>query len=70
MLLAAHRMGGIELAVDQAVEEQPGGGAIAHPLSPARPSRRRQAAASRSRARASRDITVPVGASIAAAISR
>ncbi len=61
--LDLHHPGGVEFAVESSVEQKDRIIAQSHVPLPS-------LSISRARARASRDITVPIGASIAAAISR
>src|ERR1019366_8249626 len=68
MRLKFARMPGVELAVDQRVHQDAGFVAIHGDTPP--PSAAIQASRNIPRARASRDITVPIGASITVAISR
>src|SRR3546814_12438689 len=59
----------VEFAIEQRVERRFAFGATGH-LLPSFPSRDRNSVASMTRARASLDITVPIGTSVIAAISR
>ena len=68
MRLDLARVAGVEFAVDQCVHQHACFLAIHGDLPP--PSAAIQASRNRPRARASRDITVPMGASITVAMSR
>src|SRR5678816_646050 len=70
VLLALQRVGGVEFAIEQAVQKRLyllAIGLVGHGKTS--PTSSRQALANASRARARRDMTVPIGASMMAAIS-
>src|SRR4029078_1399976 len=68
MIFDLARVAGIDLAVDQSMQQD--AGFLTVHVQASSPSAASQAARNSSRARASRDITVPIGTSMIVAISR